>query len=171
MKQDLTLKQRNWLKLYLELGNATEAAMRVYDCKDRDSASNIGWENVRKLEYADFLEEAGITDVLLQKKIIEGLEADRVKTSLTEPDKVVPDYPTRHKYLETALKLKKRLIDRQEVTGTDGEPITINVIAYGSRHTTTIPTTSVHGGSAGRPAPVSSAQLAPEGTQNNAGDQ
>ena len=106
---DLTLKQRKWIRVYIDTGNATEAAMQVYDCKDRDSAAIIGFENVRKLNYEDFLEEAGITDKLLQQKLIEGLDADRIKTSLTEPDRVVPDYPTRHKYLETALKLKKRL--------------------------------------------------------------
>lgn len=168
---DLTIKQRTWLKLYLELGNATEAAMQVYDCKDRDSAGVIGYENLRKLNYEDFLEEAGITDALLQKKIIEGLEATRVKTSLTEPDKVVEDFPTRHKYLETALKLKKRLIDRQEVTGADGEPITINVIAYGDKHTTKLPSVTVHGGSVSGQSSVSSAELAQKSTEDNAGNQ
>lgn len=110
MSNDLTIKQRKWIEVYIDTGNATDAAMQVYDCKgNRETAAQIGWENMRKLDYSDFMEAAGITDALLQKKLMEGLNSDKVKTSLTEPDQVVPDYPTRHKYLETALKLKKRL--------------------------------------------------------------
>ena len=107
--KNLTIKQRKWLSIYLEIGNASEAARQVYDCENDESAGQIGYENLKKLDYTDFLEAAGVTDKLLQQKIMEGLNSDKVKTSLTEPDQVVPDYPTRHKYLETALKLKKRL--------------------------------------------------------------
>lgn len=134
MSEDLTIKQRKWIKLYLELGNATEAAIQVYDTENRESAAQIGWENLRKLDYTDFLEEAGITDDLLQKKIFEGLDATRtvsaVKTgkqaSAAETDFIdVPDFMARHKYLETVLKLKHRLVDRQEISGPDGQPIEI----------------------------------------------
>jgi hypothetical protein len=120
-KKDLTIKQRKWIRLYIDTGNATEAAMQVYDCKDRDVARSIGSENLAKLDYSAFLEEAGITDKLLQQKIMEGLDATRtvsaIKTSKNatadSTDFVdVPDFLTRHKYLETALKLKKRLLDK-----------------------------------------------------------
>lgn len=114
-KDDLTIKQRKWIKAYLECGNATEAAMKVYDVKDRESAGQIGYENLKKLDYSDFMEEAGITDKLLQDKIKEGLSATRIKTSLTEPDKVEDDFAIRHKYLETALKLKKRMDNKFEL--------------------------------------------------------
>ena len=135
-EESLTLKQSKWLKIYLETGNATEAAMQVYDCKDRNVASTIGWENLRKLDYSDFLEEAGITDKLLQEKILEGLDASKpisalilisgdksMRTKDNEGQIEVPDFLTRHKYLETALKLKKRLTDRIEHTGEGGGPI------------------------------------------------
>lgn len=131
--EEPTLKQRQWLKIYLEIGNATEAAMQVYDCKDRHSARQIGWENLAKLDYSDFMEEAGITDKLLQQKILEGLNATRVisaKITSKEADSQtddfidVEDYLTRHKYLETALKLKKRLTDRVDVTS-GGKPVPI----------------------------------------------
>lgn len=133
---ELTLKQRKWLDLYLKLGNATEAAMQSYDCKDRESAAQIGHENLRKLDYESFLEEAGITDNLLQQKIIEGLNSTKpigaqilINADGTLLNKEiegmieVPDNSTRHKYLETALKLKKRLVERKELTGKDGEPL------------------------------------------------
>ena len=59
-KQDLTLKQSKWLKKYLECGSATKAALFAYDVKNSNSASQIGYENLRKLDYTEFLEEAGI---------------------------------------------------------------------------------------------------------------
>lgn len=121
MKDDLTLKQRKWLTRYLECGNASQAAREVYDCQNDESAGQIGYENLRKLDYTDFLEEAGITDKLLQEKIMEGLDANKtvsaIKTSreatADSTDFIdVPDFMARHKYLETALKLKKRLLDK-----------------------------------------------------------
>jgi len=119
-EQDMTLKQRKWMKLYLECGNATKAALQVYDVKDRNSAAQIGWENVRKLDYTEFLEEAGITDVLIQKKIMEGLDSTRTVSSINTGKNAgagatdfidVPDYMARHKYLDTTLKLKRRITD------------------------------------------------------------
>jgi phage terminase small subunit len=123
--RDLTLKQRKWLSKYLECGNATEAALYAYDTTDRETAASIGWENLRKLDYTDFLEEAGITDKLLQQKILEGLEATRTVSakiinkeadSQTDDFIDVPDFLTRHKYLETALKLKQRLLTKVDIT-------------------------------------------------------
>lgn len=141
---NLTLKQHKWLKIYLECGNATEAAMQVYKCKSRNSAANIGYENVRKLDYTEFLEEAGITDKLLQEKILEGLNSTKpisalilanteigvMRTKDNEGQIEVADYIARHKYLETALKLKQRLIERTDITS-GGKPIPI----YGERST------------------------------------
>jgi len=124
-EQELTLKQRKWLEVYLKCGNATEAAMQSYDCKgNRETAAQIGWENIRKLDYESFLEEAGITDNLLQKKIMEGLNATRTISAVkgtsanggTTDFIDVPDFLAQHKYLETALKLKKRLTERVDLT-------------------------------------------------------
>jgi len=126
MKGDnLTLKQRKWMKVYIQCGNATEAAMQVYNCKDRNSAKQIGFENLAKLNYTEFLEEGGITDELLRKKIEEGMDANRVISARTmgkADEKTddfidVPDFMVRHKYLETALKLKKRLDNKFELPG------------------------------------------------------
>jgi Terminase small subunit len=135
-ERELTLKQRKWIKLYIDSGNATEAAMQSYDCKDRESAATIGWENLRKLDYTDFMEAAGVTDKLLQEKLLEGLDSTKqigarkivqgartgheIKVdATTDTDDFidVPDYAVRHKYLETALKLKKRLVEKHELEG------------------------------------------------------
>src|SRR5258705_11042542 len=72
-EQKLTIKQRLWIKGYLETGNATEAAMQVYNCKERDSAAQIGYENLRKLDFAELLEEAGVSDKILLTVLIASL--------------------------------------------------------------------------------------------------
>ena len=102
-KLDLTLKQRKWIKEYIETGNATEAAMRVYDCQDRETAANVGCENVRKLQMPDLMDEMGLTDVALLNMGAEGATKP-VKQSIT--GEIFPDYNTRRGYWETLLKLK-----------------------------------------------------------------
>lgn len=55
---DLTPKQEGFVKDYLDTGNATEAAERNYDVKDRASAGQIGYENLRKLEIQNAIQDA-----------------------------------------------------------------------------------------------------------------
>lgn len=109
----LTIKQRKWLKLYIKTGNATEAAFQVYDCKDKGSAANIGWENVRKLQMDELMEEMGLTDIALMNIGTEGMTKS-VKQSMT--GETFPDYAVRHKYWDTMLKLKQKLIERKDIT-------------------------------------------------------
>lgn len=45
---NLTLKQSGFVKKYIEFANATEAAVQVYNVKNRNVAGVIGWENLRK---------------------------------------------------------------------------------------------------------------------------
>ncbi len=46
----LTLKQRLFLKEYFQTGNGTLSAMKVYDCKDYNTASVMASETLRKLK-------------------------------------------------------------------------------------------------------------------------
>jgi len=48
MARKLTLKQRRFVKAYVETGNGTEAAMRAYDTGDRHTAHAIASENLKK---------------------------------------------------------------------------------------------------------------------------
>jgi len=50
-----------------------------------------------------------ITDKKLFDKLDEGLEATKPFSSHSEPDREIEDFGVRHKYLETALKIKKYL--------------------------------------------------------------
>lgn len=44
------MKQKLFVDYYLKFGNATEAASRVYNVKKRNTAAQIGYENLRKPE-------------------------------------------------------------------------------------------------------------------------
>lgn len=66
--------------------------------KTNDKVENVQvWQDL----LSDRLSYARLIEIVL-----EGLEATKIKSSVTEPDRVVPDYQVRHKFLETALRLK-----------------------------------------------------------------
>jgi phage terminase small subunit len=76
-KKKLTLKQRKWLKYYIETGNKTEAALKAYGLTrenqtDLNSAQVIGYENYKKLRLDELLEEQGLSDVILVKNLAVG---------------------------------------------------------------------------------------------------
>lgn len=100
----LTWKQKKFLKLYFETGNGVKSAMKTYDCKDYSTAGAIASENLKKLKnpIKTWMEANGFSLKVLMGVLAQGLQATKIKTSMTEPDKEVPDYPARHKYLETA---------------------------------------------------------------------
>ena len=120
----LRLKQRKFIKYYFESGNASSAALKA-GYKDRQR----GWELVSKLVnlglFQELLEQNGLTDKELIKVLLEGLKATKVigylnqKTNGTQKvsDEFVeiPDYHCRHKYLEAALKLKGRFLDKKDM--------------------------------------------------------
>ena|SRR3990167_297805 len=67
----------------------------------KNLTDSIGWKE---------LIEEHLPDSLLTKVHEEGLKANKIHG--TENDFIeVPDYPTRHKYLETAYKIKNKVVD------------------------------------------------------------
>lgn len=130
-KKDLTFKQAKFLKILNKTGNPTEAAMQAYDCEDRRTASVIASQNLSKLNVTmrDLMDKMGLTDEKILGKIDEGLEATRTISAIsskqangqTQDFIDVPDYHVRHKYTETALKLKGHLREA------DNQPPQINI--------------------------------------------
>lgn len=110
--EELTLKQRRWIKFYLKSGNGTEAALKAYDTTDRVTAATIASENLRKLRepVKALMEAKGLSLGRLLEVLEDGLKADRVisavkakeATGATNDFIEVPDYKTRHAYLQTA---------------------------------------------------------------------
>lgn len=140
MKQR-TPKQQKFLDKWIETGNLAEAAEYAGSkAKSRKNLSKCGraiYETLR-ISFTDLMEEIGIDDLSLIKKLKVGLNSTKViscniinvnKDGMKDADSMtkdfidVEDFPTQHKFLETALKLKGHLKDKVEHTGKDGSPL------------------------------------------------
>ncbi len=114
-----TLRQKKALKAIVENGGKISTGMRAagYSPATAENPSKLtstkGW--------AELLEEY-LPDSKIVKALDDGIMATKWRGSFTEPDKKVEDYAVRAKYTELALKVKGKLIDKQEVSGPNGEP-------------------------------------------------
>lgn len=119
MKKEPNIKQKEVFKKMLENGGKMQPAMEevgyseAYSKNPNKLKKTKGWKALMK-RY--------LPDSKLVKVASEGLEATMVKTSLTEPDRTLPDYAVRQRYLETVLKMKGKLVEKGElkVTGLKG---------------------------------------------------
>lgn len=100
MTKTLTKKEKGFVKDYIKTGNGTKAVLSNYDTESENTAAAIASENLRKPKIINFIQES-IPDDLLARVHLEGLDAKK-----TEGDGMLPDYAVRHKYLDTAYKLK-----------------------------------------------------------------
>jgi len=124
-----TLRERKFIKSYIENGgNATKAYLAVNPKYKGNSARILGYRLLTKVNISvnELMEMMGTTDAYLNQKLNEGLEAKKVisvipiKAKEAQPNSTdlpdansrnidfvdVEDYAVRHKYLDTALKLK-----------------------------------------------------------------
>lgn len=107
ISKKLTHKQRKFVKEFVATeGNGTQAALAAYDTNDAHVAAAIASENLTKPAILNALENA-LPDELLAKIHREGLFSTKPiydkEGSLIGED---ADFNARHKYLETAYKLK-----------------------------------------------------------------
>ena len=70
--------------------------------KPSEVTNSIGWQQ---------LMDTMLPDEKLLLRHAEGLDATKIHTSHTEPDREVPDYPTRAKYIEMGYRVKSKLKD------------------------------------------------------------
>lgn len=117
MARSLTKKQKGFVKDYIKTGNGTEAALNNYDVANEHVAAVIASENLTKPEIVNSIQEA-LPDELLATVHLEGLMATKRSGTggmLLNPKKgefghtdvdETPDYAVRHKYLDSAYKLK-----------------------------------------------------------------
>lgn len=135
-----TMKQKRAAKLAVENGGNISKAMREAGYSPATAKNPMkltksrAWEKLLD-EYAP--------DETLTIKLSEGLSATRVISAIQTGKQAsgattdfieVPDHAVRHKYLETALKLKRKLVDRTELTGKNGEKLIPKPI-YGGKST------------------------------------
>jgi len=110
----LTKKEKNFVKEYVKTGHGVESVLKTYDTKDYSTAGNIASENLKKPKIIDAIMSIAerIPDELLEKVHIEGLNAGKtvfknnMSTGEVEEVGYEPDYAVRHKYLDSAYKLK-----------------------------------------------------------------
>lgn len=102
----MTQKQKKAMEIAVENGGNVSRAMREagYSPETAKNPSKLTETQAWKEMMEKYLPDEKLLEVGE-----EGLGAWKIHTSHTEPDKPIPDYPTRAKYLELALKLKKRL--------------------------------------------------------------
>lgn len=101
-----TLKEKRFVKAYLETGNATQAALSAYDATYH-SARRIGSENVAKLSFDHYFEKAGLTDEVISQNI--AVMALTAKKRDQYSGEISDDYSTKLKATELALKVMKKL--------------------------------------------------------------
>jgi hypothetical protein len=122
---------------------------------------------VKDLDFSLILELAGATDADLAKGLAQGMRA----TKATRTGEERPDYDARVKYLALTLEAKKKIKNKLEVTGENGQPIRFNILAgHGfipsvprSNEDITASTATATGG----PTTVQDSNLAQAGTKNN----
>ena len=101
--KDLTMKQRKWVNEYMRTGNATQSAMKVYRCKNLNTASTIGSQNLTKLNIplSKLMDSMGLSKGKLINKINDKLESKKIHG--TSDDFIeVDDNPSQLKAVEIA---------------------------------------------------------------------
>ena len=106
--KQLTLKQRKWLKAYIETGNKTQAAkLAGYEAESDEGFAVIGSENYRKLNVPELLEEMGLTHVALINYGAEKMKSAKKIHGTGDNFVEIPDEAIQYKYWENFTKMKK----------------------------------------------------------------
>ena len=117
-----TLRERKFIEKYISNGgNSTEAYLAINDKANKNAAGVLGLRMLRnvKVEVDNILDQIGINDVYLMRKLKEGLETRNLSI--------------RVRYLDMILKLKDIYpADRNkvELTGKDGKPLNQTNIVF-----------------------------------------
>lgn len=124
--EHLSQQDQEFVKQVAITGNQTQSAKDAYGIEKDDYAGKKGSLKVRESKIATAITEVKksladrISDDKLHEVLMEGLEATKPQgvggmamniskngiDSIGHTDMFIADYPTRHKYLDTALKLK-----------------------------------------------------------------
>lgn len=99
-----TIKEKKFLQEFIKTGNATEAAARVYDVKNRKNARAMGTETLAKLDITEIMEEKGLTDEKIVDTLLDGMEA--------ENNLGKPEWTARLKATELSSKIKGHLKEK-----------------------------------------------------------
>jgi hypothetical protein len=120
-KKQLNVRQRKAIKGIIA-GKPRTTAFREAGYTAKTAAFKSGPMLQKILEsFPEIMDRKGISDDSLADSLKDGLEAMFIKTATFEgiitDQKSFIDFPTRHKYLETALKLKNLIIENIKISG------------------------------------------------------
>lgn len=111
---------------------AQEYFTNGFDAKKAANISDPGTKtmglyrkNRLKRTFAEILDKQGVTDPMLANVLKDGLTATKIHSSPTEPDIELADHNTRHKFLETALKVKGHMSNIESQNN-----IQVNILDY-----------------------------------------
>ncbi len=99
----MTIKQQ--LAMKNVVGNGGNITKAMLDAGYSPNTANTPQKLTESTAWQELMEKF-LPDERLIKKIHAGLEATKIHTSHTEPDREVTDWIAQHKFLETALRLK-----------------------------------------------------------------
>lgn len=134
MEDKLTKQDKKFVEKVVETGNLTKAVQEAYDIEDPKYASVKGQRLIAKDRIKNAIQTLAdrIPDDKLHQVLMDGLDATKrsgtggMKIGIGTDGKVndfghteidEPDYATRHKYLDTALKIKGAYeLDEQKTT-------------------------------------------------------
>ena len=115
--QPITAKQKKFFKKFAEIGVKTRALEEAgyINLANTSTANDIIRKHPR--EFVEIMEEHGLNDDLLVISIKQGLEATKpIVNNLGVILDSIPAFDTRHKYLDTALKVKGKYAPEKVLT-------------------------------------------------------
>ncbi len=103
----LSKKEKGFVKDFVETGNGVQSALNNYDTESYSTAGVIAHDNLKKPKIINAIQEA-LPDELLATVHLEGLKASKTYQGKDDDSETIlePDYAVRHKYLDSAYKLK-----------------------------------------------------------------
>lgn len=179
MKKKVTLKQKRTLDAILENPRISKRQAMLKGGYSQAMADHP--QDLDGTEGWQYLLQKYLPDNKILNKVDEGLEANRVISAINTNKQAngattdfieVPDHAVRHKFIETALKLKNRLIPDALPEGSKTVNIMIN--NYGHNDPLQVLSTTAKPASDPRFIPsseVSGDQLASEGSKDNSSHQ
>lgn len=120
-----TIKQKVAFKNIMENHGNISKGMRAagYDDTTAKNPKNLtnseGWKQLMEEYFPDEDLVRIVKEGLSATRVISAVNANKQAIKATTDFIDVPDFPSRHRYLETALKLKKKLTDRLDLTSSD----------------------------------------------------
>lgn len=103
MANRLSTKEKGFVRDIIKGETGTQAILNNYDTEDENTAGVMASQNLTKLKIQEAIKTYAdrIPDTLLEEVHLQGLKAGRLVN-----DELEADYAVRHKYLDSAYKLK-----------------------------------------------------------------